>query len=112
MATADSKVPFVEKDSNQKAVEPMFDYGDQAVCSNQWEHVIQSNDAWERGIEVKVSWPPQHLKCSRCTQRKFVLVLTGLTGSDVAGAALSTDGQQCDSVKRWMSHGTRALHTP
>lgn len=33
----------------------------------------------------------------------------GLTGSDVAGAALSTDGQQCDFVDRWMSQSTRDM---
>lgn len=36
----------------------------------------------------------------------------GLTGSDVTGVALSTDGQQRDFVDRWMSQSTRDLHTP
>lgn len=50
---------------------------------------VKSNNVWERGIEVKVSRPSEHLKCSRCAQRSRVLALANNGSHNVARRFLS-----------------------
>lgn len=51
---------------------------------------VKSNNVWEQGIEVKVSRPSEHLKCSRCAQRSRVLALANNGSHNVARRFLIT----------------------